>query len=256
MRVRQRCRCPGTLVGSVTDPEPLGAEVTGVPTTRQRALRAAADQLTPVQALAAVDQASARVLGAVTVAGAAAGGLGLLSASRLEHAGIGWAVPCVLTAAIGVALAVFATVPIRATLRPGDLSAVEWWFDHQIKRRIALIRWSARLLSIAVLTAALPPVVSALAANEPQVDVALVARGDTVTVRGWGTNLPETATLRVNVTRGPQSLARALVDPDPKGASRASLLVRAEPGQTVRVEVSARRESGVLEMRAATITVP
>src|SRR4051794_34080417 len=53
------------------------------PTTRERALRAAAGELTPARALQAIDEASGRITGAVTLAGTIAAGLGLVSAAEL-----------------------------------------------------------------------------------------------------------------------------------------------------------------------------
>jgi hypothetical protein len=238
------------------DGEPSATPIRGrAPTARERGLRAVAEQLTPLQALTTIDQASARIVAAVSLIATLAGGVGLISASSLSEIGIAWAIPCVVAAALSVVAALIGTLPTRAKLAPGELDGLEAWFDHQISHRLLLIRTSAGLLVVAVLCAALPSVVAALSESQQELVVGLIAtQNGMVRVDASASRLPDVATLQVILARGSRRLAFARQTPQ-SGDAGVRLQVCAGPGATVRVFVRALNDNH-REGRQLSITVP
>lgn len=204
-----------------------------MPTSKQRALRRAVERLDPAQGLDTIDAAAARVTSALMLTSTLVGGFGLVSAAELANVGIGWAIPSVLAAATSAALAVWATFPMASTLRPGDLSAVEWWFDRQIKRRVCLVRAAGLAFAVALALASLPTVVAAIDSPAPTLGQQLVVDGDgSVSARVSIDNAPAGSRVTVEVVSGARRLASAAgrVDADgrldialdPDGSPRAS----------------------------------
>jgi hypothetical protein len=235
----------------MSDGEP-DSRVRSTPTTRERALREAAATLTPARALDAVDAASSRLTTAVTLAATLSGGLGLVSATQLQDVGIGWALPAVIAAAGSVLLAVLATVPVKATLRPGDLPAVEAWFDQQLSRRIRLIHYSAVTLALALLFAALPAVVAAVQQDEPAIAVRVASSRDAKTISVSATNLPDGATMRARVVQDGRAPAELFADAGDDGAADISTHLERARG-TIRIVAEAADGDTVLTRRDVTV---
>jgi hypothetical protein len=239
---------------------PAGQPVRGrEPTTRERALRTSIESLTPAGALTAVDEASVRLTSAVALTGAIAGGFGLVSAEALTNVGVGWAVPCLAAAGLSIALAVGATVPVRARLRPGDLTAMEKWYGRQIGRRVGMIRASAILLGVAVLTAALPTIISAVSTTPLRLSLGLGTVGDSheqeVLMDTSATGLPAGATLEAILTEGSTRLAFSRVEGH-KGSATATVRACARAGSVLHGIVEVLGTGGSPPRRVISVTVP
>ena len=169
-------------------------------TTREKLLEISREELAPHKSLEAVAEASGRVVGAVSVAATLVAALGLVSATSLSDAGWGWALPTVVLSAISVALAVWATVPSRARVRPGDLEDVQQFFDGQIKRRGCFVQAAAITFGLAVLLTPLPALAAALQPSPSAVlNVSAIRRGTEVAVTIVGEHLPHDAVVTMTL---------------------------------------------------------
>jgi hypothetical protein len=237
------------------DESPAEPIVGKAPTARERALRAAADHLTPLQALASIDDASGRIVAAVSLVATLAGSVSLLTASSLSGVSIVWSIPCVVAAGLSVVAAVFGTLPSRARLAPGELEGLEAWFEEQITKRLLLIRTSAALLVVTVVAAVLPSVVSAIARRQTKVTVGLIATADgLVQLDASADGLPENATLQAVLTSGVTRLAFSRETPH-SGQANIDLQVCTKPGSVVRAIVRPL-DDGASTGRAISVTVP
>jgi hypothetical protein len=159
-------------------------------TTRERLLQSSREELAPHKSLEAVADAAVRVVSAVSVAAILVSGLGLVSAITLTDTGWGWALPTIILSAISVALAIWATVPSRQAVKPGDLEDVQRFFAGQIRKRGNLVRAAAISIGCAVLLTPLPALAAAFSSS-PDVafNVSAMPRGSTAVVTIEGEHL-------------------------------------------------------------------
>jgi hypothetical protein len=237
------------------DRGPRASPIPGqAPTDRERSLRAIAGQLTPLQALDTIDQASARIVAAVSLTATLAGAVGLVSASSLNDIGPGWSIPCVVIAGLSVVAAVIGTLPSRARLAPGELENLEAWLEGQVTRRSRMIHASAGLLVAAVFAAALPSLVAAFREDAHRLTIGLTATASgAVTLAASGDSLPDHATLEVLLTHGPARIAFVRQTPR-SGHAEVHLKLCVRPGVTVRASMRTLNDDG--RVRTVTITVP
>jgi hypothetical protein len=245
----------GLNVGSEGGEPPVTSIRGRVPTARERSLRAVAEQLTPLQALDTIDQASVRIVAAVSLIATLAGGVGFISASSLSEIGVAWAIPCVVAAGCSVVVALIGTLPTSAKLAPGELDGLETWFNGQITRRLLLLRISAGLLVVAVLGAVLPSAVAALSESKQELAVGLTAsQSGVVHVDVSASQLPDSATLQTILTEGYRRLIFARQTPR-SGGAQVHLQICVKPNVAVRLLVRALDDDHGLSRRLS-VTVP
>jgi hypothetical protein len=174
--------------------------------TREKLLEASRAELAPHKSMEAVAEASGRVVGAFSVAAALVSGLGLVSATALTDAGWGWAVPTIVLSAISMALAVWATVPARATVSPGDLEDVADFFAGEIKRRGCLVRSAAVLFGFAMLLTPLPAVRAAWSSPDATLDVTATRRSNDLVLSVEAEHLPRNAIVTMVAASGARLL--------------------------------------------------
>lgn len=225
-----------------------------MPTSKQRALRRAAERLDPAQGLDTIDASAGRITSALTLASALVGGFGLISAVELNDVGVGWALPAVLAAAVSTGCAVWATVPSASTLRPGDLSAVEWWFDHQIKRRVKLVRVAGISLALAVACASLPMIASAV--DEPATKLAqsVSVYNGSVQAQVSVRNAPSNARVAAVVRSGGRRLAVSAAHVNADGAVEISLAPRLREAEDVEMVTTVRDGTRLVSRQVSAVT--
>jgi hypothetical protein len=126
-----------------------------------------------------------------------ASALGLVTATRLTDVGWGWALPTVILSAISVALAVWATMPGRETVSPGDLESVRMFYADQIRVRGRLVRAAALMLAVAVLLTPLPALAATWSSPELALDVGATRHGRNLRVTAHGEHLPKDTVVTV-----------------------------------------------------------
>lgn len=197
------------------------------PSTRDRMLMKAREELTPDKSLAAIDAAAARVVGAVTVAATLISALGLLSATELADVGWGWALPSVLLAALAAALAVWATTPVFDTIAPGDLEALDRFFTRQLKTRGLIVRAASICLALALIATALPALAAAKQSRKASWDLTVARKSKTFVLHLEGQHLPTDGrvdAVAVGATGRPQlGLIEAQVGADHKVVGEATV---------------------------------
>lgn len=177
------------------------------PTTRERLLGRSRDELAPHLSLKAVNEASERIVGAISVAATVASGLTLLGATTLSNVGWGWAIPAIVFSGASIILAVLAAIPSLTVIRPGDLEAVDEFFSRQIRRRGRLLRLAATALVLALLAIPIPAIVAAAEEESATVSVTAVRKGAVVAVDVQGEKLPAgSAELKATLRGRVQSL--------------------------------------------------
>jgi hypothetical protein len=214
-------------------------------TTRERLVAESAGTLAPHQSLDRIDKVSGTVTTAVTLAGAVAGGFGLVAAKSLANVGIGWALPTVILAAVSIAAAVLATVPGPAKVAPGNLVAVEAFFRGQIRRRGRLMRVAAWSLAAAVLLAPLPILFGAIRGPHASIELTVTVSGQSrkVMVAVTAAGLNEGALVQVRVRRRGHTLALTEADADTNGVLKSAVTAPAVRSGT-RISVTAVGPAG------------
>lgn len=160
------------------------------PSTRDKLLARSQGELAPHLSLAAVSEASERIVGAVSVAAAIASGLSLFSALTLADIGWGWALPSIIFVSAAVILAVFAAIPVGKVISPGNLEEVDEFFSGQLRVRGRLLKGSALCLVLGLLAIPLPPLVAAIEGDEASLEISVVRHGTTLKVTATGEGLP------------------------------------------------------------------
>jgi hypothetical protein len=160
------------------------------PTTRERLLARSREELAPHLSLAAVNDASERIVGAISVAATIASGLTLLSAVKLAGVGWGWAVPAIAFSSGAIILAVLAAIPAATVIRPGDLEDVDRFFSGQLRRRGCLLKAAAISLVLALLTIPVPSIVAGLEKETASLGLSAMGQDAYLEIIARGEKLP------------------------------------------------------------------
>jgi hypothetical protein len=230
-------------------------------TTREKLLRESANHLAPHESLAALNDASRFLVGSVSVAAALLSALGVLTATKLTTVGTEWALPTVGCAAFSVALAAWATVPVRTTLAPGNVASVEAFFDRQLRVRGGLLRAAGLFFALGVLLAPLPLAKAAVddaTAESMSLDLAAsVSGGGTrALISAKAQNVPADSTVEIRATSRNRLLAVARVDVGPNHLANVTLTARPAPRGAQSVVISGRVYAGKRNLLRRDLELP
>jgi hypothetical protein len=226
------------------------------PSTRDRLLMSARAELAPDKSLAAVNESSARVVGAVSVAATLVSALGLLSATELADVGWAWALPSILLSALAAALAVWATVPVFDEVAPGNLEDVDRYFTHQLRWRGGTVRAAALSFGLGLALTPLPALVAAVDAPDPSWDVTVARQGAMLSFSVTGEHLGSDSVVELALVKPkPGRLLEAEADSHGKASGKASLPLTAVGGAT-RLQVKLKRPRRRDEARFLPLPAP
>jgi hypothetical protein len=227
-------------------------------TARQRALRALADELTPVKSLARLDAATGRVVTTVSVVGTLLTGFGLAAAGLpgIGGAARALAVCSVVLAVLAVLCALIAqTLTVTRGLNTNNLLAVGAWYERRFTVRAPLTRAASVLLVAAVAVAGTAAVLfltgggrdrAAVSVTRtaplPDPSASAAAAADTVTVEVTFRGVDAGQVAAVTVAVDGRTVAQAAITPTVDGVATRTLTVDKVPASaTVTVQAQAGR---------------
>jgi hypothetical protein len=231
--------------------------MTGLPlTARQRALRALAEELTPVKSLVRLDAAVGRVVTTVSVIGSLLTGFGLAAAGLpgIDDFSRALAVSSVVCAVLAVSCALIAqTLTVTRGLNTNNLLEVGKWYERRFLVRAPLIRGASLLLLTAVVAAGAAAAMFLVDDSRDQASVAVVrtaplpdpsasapaASTDTVTVEVAFRGLDTGEVAIVTVAVDGRAASQAAITPTPEGLAARTLTLDKVPAAAV-VTVDAR----------------
>ena len=201
----------------------MAVRLGGTPSSKARLLARSREALAPHASLEAVSEASGRIVSGVSITAALTSALSLAGAVGVAKVGWGYALPAVVFSATTVALAIWASIPRKDVLRPGDLEDVDRFFTDQLAFRGRLLRLSGLTLCAALASIPIPFIAGSLESEGPGFAVTANVEGGRLKVAAEAEDAGSDASIVLSLAmpRGERVIGRA------DGASEGTVAVRA-----------------------------